>query len=102
MPKGQLLFSAVFGFRNPRKEIFSESDEIKTQHPIFDGRFQSTEEGPEGSQEGPTPQGGAAKGVGAPPYGVGTPWPLRLRLFAYLKPPDLKHRHQLTKPEKTF
>ncbi|KAK1699087.1 hypothetical protein QYE76_015784 [Lolium multiflorum] len=53
--------------KNPRKEIFSESDEIKTQHPIFPGRFQSTEEGPEGSQEGPTPQGGAAKGWARPP-----------------------------------
>ncbi|KAK1604381.1 hypothetical protein QYE76_028054 [Lolium multiflorum] len=28
MPKSQLLFSAVFGFRNPSKEIFSELDEI--------------------------------------------------------------------------
>ena len=53
MPKGQLLFSAVFGFRNPSKEIFSESDEIKTEDLIIPGSFQSTGEGREGSQGGP-------------------------------------------------
>ena len=35
MPKNQLLFSAVFGFRNPSKEIFSELDEINAQGLIF-------------------------------------------------------------------
>ena len=44
MPKSQLLFSAVFGFRNPSKEIFSELDEITAQGPIFARSFQKTEE----------------------------------------------------------
>ena len=43
MPKSQLLFSAVFGFRNPSKEIFSELDEINAQGPIFPRSFQKTE-----------------------------------------------------------
>jgi hypothetical protein len=43
MPKCQLLFSAVFGFRNPSKEIFSELDEIKAQGPIFPRSFQKSE-----------------------------------------------------------
>ncbi|MCY5088415.1 hypothetical protein OV015_25725, partial [Salmonella enterica subsp. enterica serovar 1,4,[5],12:i:-] len=42
MPKSQLLFSAVFGFRNPSKEIFSELDEINAQGPIFTRSFQKT------------------------------------------------------------
>ena len=62
MPKCQFLFSVVFGIRNPSKEIFSELDEIKAHDLIFHGSFQSTEEGPERSQGGPTPHGGAAKG----------------------------------------
>ena len=44
MPKCQLLFSAVFGFRNPSNEIFSESDEINAQVPIFTGSIQNTRE----------------------------------------------------------
>jgi hypothetical protein len=44
MPKSQLLFSAVFGFRNPSKEIFSELDEINAQGPIFTRSFQKTGE----------------------------------------------------------
>ena len=44
MPKSQFLFSAVFGFRNPSKEIFSELDEIFAQGPIFPRSFQKTEE----------------------------------------------------------
>ena len=43
MPKCQFLFSAVFGFRNPSNEIFSELDETKTQGPIFPQSFQKTE-----------------------------------------------------------
>ena len=53
MPKCKFLFCADFGFRNPTKEIFSELDEINAQYLIFPGSFQSTEEGPEGSQGGP-------------------------------------------------
>ena len=44
MPKSQLLFSAVFGFRNPSKEIFSELDETFAQGPILPRTFQKTEE----------------------------------------------------------
>ncbi|KAK1617315.1 hypothetical protein QYE76_022832 [Lolium multiflorum] len=44
MPKRQLLFSAVFGFRNPTKEIFSELDKINAQGLIFPRSFQKTEE----------------------------------------------------------
>ena len=54
MPKGQLLFSAVFGFRNPSKEMFSESDEINSGDLIISGSFRSTEEKSEGCQGGPT------------------------------------------------
>ena len=35
MPQCQFLFSAVFGFRNPTQEIFSELDNSKTEVPIF-------------------------------------------------------------------
>ena len=55
MPKSQLLFSAVFGFRNPSNKIFSELDEINAKPPIFPGRLQNTEEESEESQGGPTP-----------------------------------------------
>ena len=101
MPKGQLLFSAVFGFRNPSKEIFSESDEIKTEDLIIPGSFQSTGEGREGSQGAPHHTPARARG-GAPPYGLGTPWPLRLPLGAYLSLPDLKTPPETTIRRKTF
>ena len=68
MPKRQFLFSAVFGFRNPTQEIFSELDETKAQGLIFHGAFQKTEGETEWGHEVATPPGGAAKG-GAPPYG---------------------------------
>ena len=67
MPKCQFLFSAVFGFRNPRKEIFSESDEINAQNLIFPGSFQRASEGPEESHRATTHGGGAAQEGGAPP-----------------------------------
>ena len=60
MPKRQLLFSAVFGFRNPSKEIFSELDEINAQGPIFARSFQKTEEERKWGHEAPPQQGGAA------------------------------------------
>ena len=100
MPKCQFLFSTVFGFRNPSKEIFSKLDEINAQYLIFQGSFQSTEEGPEESQVGPTHGGGAAKRGGAPPWCGEPPWPFRLRLFAYKSPFDLKTQYQLTKLQK--
>ena len=70
------LFSAVFGFRKPLKEIFSKLDEINTKVPIFHGRFQNTEEDTEEDPEGPTPPpsagppGRASTGCGA----LEAPW----------------------------
>src|SRR5215203_3482511 len=81
MPKCQFLFSAVFGFRNPSKEIFSESDEINTQFPIFTGSFKNIRESAELS--GPTR---------APP---------RLPFHLY-KLPDLKPRYEYATVRKTF
>jgi hypothetical protein len=55
MPKCQLLFSAVFGFRNPSNEIFSELDEINAQGPILPRSFQKTEEETKWGHEVATP-----------------------------------------------
>ena len=71
MPKCQLLFSAVFGFRNPSKEIFSELDEINAQGPIFARSFQKTEGERKWGHEVATHQGGAAQALAAPACGVG-------------------------------
>ena len=60
MPKCQLLFSAVFCFRNPSKEIFSELDEINAQGPILPRSFQKTEDVTKWGDEAATRQGGAA------------------------------------------
>ena len=67
MPKSQLLFSAVFGFRNPSKEIFSELDEINAQGPIFARSFQKSEEETKWGHEVGTHHGGAAQALAAPP-----------------------------------
>src|SRR5215218_6051479 len=72
MPKSQLLFSPVFGFRNPTKEIFSEFDEINAQDLIFPRSFQRAREGPEGSPGGPphmAARPGGAPADGGPPPG---------------------------------
>ena len=100
MPKGQLLFSVVFGSRKAVRAIFSEFDETKTKYLIFPGRFQNTEGESEAGSRGPTPYGGTGGPLAAPAYGEGAPWPLRLRLFAYKVPRDLKPRYQLTKLQK--
>ena len=101
MPKSQLLFSAVFGFRNPTKEIFSESDEINAKYLIFPGSFQSTEEITKWGHEAATQHGSAARGGGArPPYYVVAPSAFRLRLFSYKKPPDLNLRYEKPRYEK--
>ena len=86
MLKCQLLFSAVFGFRNPSKEVFSELDKIKAHDLIIPRSFQNTEEAPEGRPRAPTRGGGTARGGRAdllygPPVTLPTP-PLRL-----FKPP---------------
>jgi hypothetical protein len=55
MPKSQLLFSAVFGFRNPSNEIFSELDEINAQGTILPRSFQKSEEETKWGHEVATP-----------------------------------------------
>ena len=67
MPKCQFLFSAVFGFRNPSKEIFSELDEINAQDLIFPRSFQNTGGYTKWGDEAPTQQGGAALALAARP-----------------------------------
>ena len=71
MPKCQLLFSAVFGFRNPSKEIFSELDEINAQGPILPRSFQKTEEDTKWGHEVAIHQGGPAQALAAPACRVG-------------------------------
>ena len=66
MPKCQFLFSAVFGFRNPSKEIFSELDEINSQGPILPRSFQKTEESMKWGHEVARRVGGAAPPLAAP------------------------------------
>src|SRR5215208_3547613 len=60
-------FSAVFGFRNPSKEIFSELDEINAQGPIFARSIQKSEEETKWGHEAARHQGGAAWTWAAPP-----------------------------------
>ena len=79
MPKCQFLFSAIFGFRNPSKEIFSELDEINAQYLIFPRSFQNTGERPDRSQGAHTP-GRRGQGPGRAPL-------LCHRLVALLTPP---------------
>ena len=55
MLKRQFLFSAVFGFKNPTQEIFSELGETKAHGPIFHGVFQNIEEESETASRGATP-----------------------------------------------
>src|SRR5215203_145714 len=88
MPKSQLLFSAVFGFRNPSKEIFSELDEIFAQGPIFARSFQKTEEITKWGHEVARPQGGAAWPLAAPPCHLGPSCGPLAYPSAYLKPPS--------------
>src|SRR5215213_578216 len=64
MPKSQLLFSAVFGFRNPSKKIFSELDEINAQGPIFARSFQKTEGGKKVGPRGAATLGRRGPGLG--------------------------------------
>ena len=71
MPKRQFLFSTVFGFRNPTKEIFSELDEINAHDLIFPGSFQRSEGETKRGHRGAKPKGGAAPPLAAPACGVG-------------------------------
>ena len=73
MLRCQFLFSAVFGFRNPTQEIFSELDKTKAKPSILPRRTQRAREVPEGGQGGPTPYLGAGPSLAAPPGGEATP-----------------------------
>ena len=76
MPQCQFLFSAVFGFRNLTKEIFSELDDSKAEVPIFHVPMQWTwREVKMGCRE-PTPCQGAGPGLAAPRGGAAILWPL--------------------------
>jgi hypothetical protein len=90
MPRGQLLFSAVFGFRNPSNEIFLESDEINAKDLRIPGSIQNTPERSEGGHRPTKLQAGAARGGAAPPYSLAPLSALLRRLFAYIKPLDQK------------
>ena len=102
MPKCQFLFSAIFGFRNPSNEIFSESDEINAQVPILPGSIQNTRELPQRGHRPTKPQAGAARGWAAPPCCVVASSALQLRLFAYIKVPDLNLRNGKATVRETF
>ena len=67
MPKCQFLFSAVFGFRNPSNEIFSELDEINAQGPIFPRSFQKIGGDTKWGHEVATHQDGAPQVLAAGP-----------------------------------
>ena len=85
MPKCQFLFSAIFGFRNPSNEIFSESDEINSKDLRIPGSIQNTPERSEGGHRPTKLQAGAARGGAAPPNGVVAQGPHRGSPFANLK-----------------
>jgi hypothetical protein len=62
-----LLFSAVFGFINPSKKIFSELDKINAQDLIFPRSFQKSERETKWDDEAATRQGGASQALAARP-----------------------------------
>ena len=80
------LFSAVFGFRNPLKEIFSELDNFYTEDLRIPDTFQKSEGEKETGTEAPTSRGGAAPPLAAPGPEVGPSGLHRLRPFAYINP----------------
>ncbi|KAK1687030.1 hypothetical protein QYE76_047878 [Lolium multiflorum] len=88
--------------RNPSEEIFSELDEINAQSLKIPRSFQNTREEPEGGHRAARHQAGAGQGWAAPPYGVTASSALRLRLFAYLKVPDLNLRDEKATVRETF
>ncbi|KAK1556103.1 hypothetical protein QYE76_017854 [Lolium multiflorum] len=86
---------------NPSNEIFSELDEINAQVPILP----EASEHPRvagGGHGAPDDRAGAAQALAAPPYGDTASSPLRLRLFAYIKVPDLKHETEEATVRETF
>ncbi|KAK1660624.1 hypothetical protein QYE76_048783 [Lolium multiflorum] len=85
---------------NPSKEIFSELDEIKTGFLFFHEASEHRKDQREPC--GPQMIGRRGLGLAAPAYGVVAPSTLRLRLFAYKKPLDLKPRYGKTTVQETF
>ena len=98
MPKSQLLFSAVFGFRNPTKEIFSELDEINAR-----GLFlHEASRRPEGRRSGATRRRGPGAGRAALACGplVWPPdLPFRLHIVFVAKPPSTESHDTENLPE---
>jgi hypothetical protein len=58
-------------FKKVTQKIFSELDEIKTEHPDIKRSFQKTLEEMERSHRVVSPPGGIAQGLATPPYGEG-------------------------------
>jgi hypothetical protein len=56
-------------FRKVTKEIFSELDETKAEHPDIKRSFLNTEEETKPSQGVVSPPGGTAQGLATLPYG---------------------------------
>ena len=81
------LFSAVFGFRNPLKEIFSELDNFYTEDLRIPDTFQKSEGEKETGTEAPTSRGGAAGPLATPGPEVGPSGLHRLRPFAHIMSP---------------
>jgi hypothetical protein len=84
------LFFVVLCFRKATQEIFSELDETKASRPEFYRSFQRTEEELEWSHEGPSHQGGAARGWAAPPMCETASVHFWRCPFAYKDPPTGK------------
>ena len=60
MHQCQFLFSAVFGFKNPTQEIFSELDGTKTRDHNFSVKTQKTERESKIGTRAASPMPGAA------------------------------------------
>src|SRR5215208_3692711 len=92
MPKSQLLFSAVFGFRNPSKEIFSEIGRNFRPGSYFCTKLpedrRDNEVGPRGGQRGGR-RGPSPGRADLPPGPLVWPPALTLRLLkaSVAKPP---------------
>ena len=101
MPKCQFPVFCCFWFQKSTSANILGIARNKRPRPYFSSIVTESEGETKEGAEVAKPHPGAARG-GAPPYGLGSPWPLRLQLFAYLSRRDLKLRHQLTKPTETF
>ena len=101
MSKCQFLFSAVFGFRNPTQEIFSETDVTKTRSLIFVVAAQRTEADTKRSIRATTPPPGVAWPWPAPGAGGATLATALRRLFAYLISTRVYPKYPSTIPRKS-